>query len=135
VIRTSPRTAARVGAAFVAVAVLFCQATAWVHAAATPHVTCLEHGESVHLAPGPASVATDTAADPALRRAPIEATAHAHEHCGLQGHRPTTAPVATPSLALAAFESPATFIPPRAPALAAPLLFAPKTSPPAAPTV
>jgi hypothetical protein len=127
--------AARAGAAFVAAFVLLCQAAAWVHAAATPHVTCFEHGESVHLPTASASAATDTAADAAVRAAPRESTAHAHEHCGLQGHRTTTAPAAPPSLARASFAAPATLAVSREPVATTVLRFAPKTSPPAAPTV
>jgi hypothetical protein len=133
--RRSPRTAARLGAAFVAAVVLLCQAAAWVHGAATPHVTCLEHGESVHLAPAAAGAATDTAADPTVRRAPSEPAAHAHEHCGLQGHRTTTSPSPAPTVALASFEGPAALVSTRAPVATTLLRFAPKTSPPAAPTV
>src|SRR5690242_19418259 len=47
------RYRARGGAAairWLAVLVVLCQGAAWVHAVATPHVTCVEHGESVHLA-------------------------------------------------------------------------------------
>ncbi len=126
--------AARVGAALIAAFVLLCQATAWVHAAATPHVTCFEHGESVHLAVAPA-VDVNDAGDATARPAPAESAAHAHEHCCVQGHRTTTAPAAAPALARAAFEVSVTFAVSRAPAATTLLLFAPKTSPPAAPTV
>ncbi|MDB4981403.1 MAG: hypothetical protein JWM82_2155, partial [Myxococcales bacterium] len=61
--------------------------------------------------------------------------AHAHEHCGVQGHRTTTAPAAAPLLARASFEAPVTFAVSRARAATTLLLFAPKTSPPAPPTV
>lgn len=115
--------------------VLLCQAAAWVHAAAIPHVTCAEHGESVHLdAQGAASSPPrGDASAPTLAEAPEEATAHAHEHCNLQGHRTaTTSPpaltdVVAESLAPA---SPATAAPPAAVAL---LFLAPKTSPPRTP--
>jgi hypothetical protein len=126
--------AARVGAAFVAAFVLLCQAAAWVHAAATPHVTCFEHGESVHLAAAPAADANE-AADATARPAPAESTAHAHEHCGARTHRTTAAPVAAPAIAHTTFEAPAMPGVSRAPAATTLLLFAPKTSPPAAPTV
>jgi hypothetical protein len=112
--------------------VLLCQATAWVHAAATPHVTCVEHGESVHLAPGVADHHGDGLAVSAPRP---ESTAHAHEHCNLQGQRSTsaTAPVRTSASASLVDAS----VPAAAdvtPALRL-LLLAPKTSPPRAPVV
>jgi hypothetical protein len=123
----------------VAAVVLLCQATAWVHAAATPHVTCLEHGESVHLnLAAPATVAGRPASPRGgltVAPAPFEPEAHAHEHCGLQGQRTTssTAPVvdvATASFAPASLPAVAR----TTPALQL-LRLAPKTSPPAAPTV
>lgn len=130
---SSRRREQRAGAAFVAAVVLLCQAAAWVHAAAIPHVTCLEHGESVHLAtPG-----QQTAADEGVTvaAAPTEDAAHAHEHCNLPGHRTTRTP--TPALA----EVAATFVVATAP-VAPParqavciLRLAPKTSPPRAPVV
>jgi hypothetical protein len=116
----------------VAVLVLLCQATAWVHASATPHVTCLEHGESVHL-----SVRAVTPAQPSggdgLRAALPEAAAHAHEHCGLQSQRTTS------SGDVDQVASDATFAPlppspsPRPRPTLAVLRLAPKTSPPRSP--
>jgi hypothetical protein len=125
---------ARVGAAFIAAFVLLCQATTWLHAAATPHVTCFEHGESVHLAAAPTADVNE-AADATARPTPAEAAAHAHEHCGVQGHRTTTAPASAPALTLVSFAAPVTRAVCRAPAATTLLLFAPKTSPPATPTV
>jgi hypothetical protein len=119
----------------VALVVLLGQAAAWVHAAATPHVTCLEHGESVHLSvrsvTGPAAgdhgVATVAATN--------DSEAHGHEHCGLQGQRTVTG--GTPARDSRA----ASFGPVSSPAIVAAtatahlLRFAPKTSPPRAPIV
>lgn len=118
--------------------VLLCQAAAWVHAAAIPHVTCVEHGESVHLdaqegAKGPAPA--QSLGDAVVAEAADEATAHAHEHCSLQGHR--TATTSPPALTDAA----ATAVPATGPAPASPppavslLSLAPKTSPPRTPVV
>jgi hypothetical protein len=114
--------------------VLLCQAAAWVHAAAIPHVTCVEHGESVHLdAQGEASAPRGDAGATVLAEAADEATAHAHEHCNLQGHRTSSTP--PPVLA----DVVATAIVPAAPTTAAPLpavsllRLAPKTSPPRTP--
>jgi hypothetical protein len=122
----------------VAVVVLLCQAVAWVHAAATPHVTCLEHGESVHLAVGQkaASRAQELAEEAAgltTASAASEADAHGHDHCSLQAQRTTS--TAAPSLDA----SVATFAPLALPAITDGrpplrlLRLAPKTSPPRAP--
>jgi hypothetical protein len=119
----------------VAAVVLLCQATAWVHAAAVPHVTCLEHGESVHLpatkaAPSPAGASAGLA-----MTAATELDAHAHDHCGLQGQRTTSAAAPDRDASVA------TFAPTPLPAVAdgRPVLrllrLAPKTSPPRAPAV
>jgi hypothetical protein len=131
------RWQARRGTAATAVVavVLLCQATAWIHAAATPHVTCLEHGESVHLV-----VAAVGQPAPAGERGPsiaaeVEPAAHAHEHCGLQGQRSSSA--AAPTCQAGAATAPrAQTLPAAEPRLALRLLrLAPKTSPPAAPVV
>jgi hypothetical protein len=129
---TLPARPARLRAAFVAAIVLIGQAASWVHAAATPHVTCLEHGESVHLV-----ASGDPARGGATRvdGAPAEGAAHEHEHCGLQGHRTTAAPTPTLASAPVAFSAPTAQALPPPPASATLLRFAPKTSPPRAPTV
>jgi hypothetical protein len=123
----------RARAAFVAAIVVLCQAAAWVHAAAIPHVTCVEHGESVHLpAQGKAAplegVATAATPDD-------DATAHAHEHCNLQGHRTTQAKA--PELGDADASFVAAAAPPAEAAHQAVRLLhlAPKTSPPRTPVV
>jgi len=123
------RERARLGAAVVAAAVLLCQATAWVHAA-TPHVTCLEHGESVHLTGEAAALPVD---GPAQAIAPAEATAHEHEHCSLQGQRATSAPAPHPTFARAGLVAIAAPALPFAPPVVGLLRLAPKTSPPRAP--
>jgi hypothetical protein len=116
----------------VAVVVLLCQATAWVHAAATPHVTCVEHGESVHLTviPG-ASVSTRSLTVVASSSAP---EVHAHEHCAFQGQRTTSALTAARTSTLAIFTLPAPPPPRAAPPALRLLRLAPKTSPPRAPS-
>jgi hypothetical protein len=130
----------------VAAVVLLCQAAAWVHAAAIPHVTCLEHGESVHLpahlaatkataSPGNADADAGDGAGAGLAAtaATSELDAHTHDHCGLQGQRTTSA--AAPDHE----SSVARFAPASLPAVAdaRPVLrllrLAPKTSPPRAP--
>jgi hypothetical protein len=128
----SGRQRARPGATFVAVVVLLCQATAWVHAAATPHVTCLEHGESVHLASGGEGA---QGAGPAILAATTPATTHAHEHCNLQGQSGGSAPVPERSVVRALFAPVPQLRAPRVRPAAALLRFAPKTSPPPAPAV
>jgi hypothetical protein len=104
-----------------------------VHAAATPHVTCLEHGESVHLdavARAPAGPADGVSVVASAN----EAEAHGHEHCGLQGQRTTSATAPVDASSLASF-APAAAV---AVAVATPplhlLRLAPKTSPPRAPS-
>jgi len=61
------------------------QATAWLHAGAISHATCLEHGEAIHAvgdapaspdAAGPAAETSD-----ADRAAPDVAVAAGHDHC------------------------------------------------------
>jgi hypothetical protein len=58
------------------------QGSAWLHAAVVAHVTCLEHGESIH-----AAVASSHDADPrdegpdANRLTGAEAGVAAHDHC------------------------------------------------------
>jgi hypothetical protein len=114
----------------VAAVVLLCQATAWVHAAATPHVTCLEHGESVHMEPGAGS---HDAGRLALSTPRPESATHSHEHCGLQGQRTISATAPTRIHARVSFAV-ATGPAPAAIPLALRLLcLAPKTSPPRAP--
>jgi hypothetical protein len=131
----SRRQGARLGATFVVVAVLLCQATAWVHTAATPHVTCLEHGERVHLALGGQHARDARDAGPALTGAPIQSAAHAHEHCNLQSQGSGSAPVPTPTVVPALFARAPVARAPRVRPAAALLRFAPKTSPPRAPAV
>jgi hypothetical protein len=124
--RSARPTATALG---VVAVVLVCQAAAWVHAAATPHVTCLEHGESVHL-----TVAASAGASPTgqlvLTPASSAPAAHGHEHCGLQGPR-TSAPAVAPrssSILSDALPTPPV-VTVATPALRL-LRLAPKTSPP-----
>jgi hypothetical protein len=112
-----------------------CQGAAWVHAAATPHVTCVEHGESVHLALRAGHSPVQRAATLDVLGAPADATAHGHEHCGLQGQGSTSAP--TPHRTAVDVPVLSTPTPSAAPARApaALLRLAPKTSPPRPPAV
>lgn len=116
--------------------VLLCQAAAWVHAAAIPHVTCVEHGERVHLdAQGEAPTQPrGDAGVTVLAETAGEATAHAHEHCNLQGHR--TANTSPPALTdiVAAVLVPAALATAAPPPAVSLLLLAPKTSPPRTPS-
>jgi hypothetical protein len=111
---------------------LVCQATAWVHEA-TPHVTCLEHGERVHLIIGRQAPGQMAPGASAVVLVAAESDAHGHEHCALQGQRADSAAAPAPASA------PALFAPAPLPIVAAvgpsrPLLrLAPKTSPPPAP--
>jgi hypothetical protein len=116
----------------VAAVVLLCQAAAWVHVAATPHVTCLEHGESVHLAPGAASHDAERLS---LSTPRPESTTHAHEHCGLQGQRTTSATAPTRVHARVGFAVAPLPAPAPTPLALRLLRLAPKTSPPRAPAV
>jgi len=128
------RRSGRIEAVFVAAVVLLCQAAAWVHGA-TPHVTCLEHGESMHLTGGAPAADAHHGQRPNLAAAPAEPAAHAHEHCNLQGPRTTSVPAPGESFVRAAAIVAAS---PALPILQPPvgvLSLAPKTSPPRAPAV
>ncbi|HVZ75262.1 MAG TPA: hypothetical protein VHJ20_22950 [Polyangia bacterium] len=133
--KVASRQDRRFGAAFVAAFVLLCQAAAWVHAAATPHVTCVEHGESVHLVGAATDASAQPAADDALSAAPVATASHAHEHCGVVGHRTTVAPAPTPAAPLATIDAPAIHVGTHAVLPTTVLSFAPKTSPPRASSV
>jgi hypothetical protein len=126
----------------VALVVLCGQAVATVHAAATPHVTCLEHGDSVHLAvarttgpaPSVANVANVANVDRTAVTASTEVSeAHAHEHCGLRAQRVTAsdAPVIDSTTALPEPDALLAIVVATPPGHL--LLLAPKTSPPPAP--
>jgi hypothetical protein len=122
-----------VAAIVVATVVLLCQATAWVHAAATPHVTCLEHGESVHLAVATIVPAATAAGGVTVLAASKEAGAHAHEHCSLQGQRTTQTGSPARTSAVATFAlAPVRAVGGERPPVQL-LRLAPKTSPPRAP--
>jgi hypothetical protein len=129
------RDRTRPGAAFVVALVLLGHATAWVHAA-TPHVTCLEHGESVHLATGvraSAQALAHQAGGSVLASELTGAGAHGHEHCSVQSSRSTSAPTPHPTFvrtAPLAAVAPASILAPPAVLL---LRLAPKTSPPRPP--
>jgi hypothetical protein len=111
------------------------QGSAWVHASVVSHVTCLEHGESVHAAEGRADV-PGQGVGPDLSRA-LRAdlgAAGGHDHCDggallrwrdvslVVPHGTIPLPQVTPSAALL----------PAPPAVlrGASYLVAPKTSPP-----
>jgi hypothetical protein len=136
-----PHARARIATAAIAVVVLLCHAAAWVHSAATPHVTCVEHGESVHLDPTAhlqGFAATPRADHDSLTvaSAVAESAAHGHEHCGLVSHR-STSTTTPPAVSAHVQTAPAPAMPP-APeerASAELLRLAPKTSPPGTPTV
>jgi hypothetical protein len=141
-VRSAPRHARpRIATAAIAVGVLLCHAAAWVHSAATPHVTCFEHGERVHLDQaahlhGPAAAPRADHDRLTVASVVAESAAHGPEHCGLFNHRSTSA-TTPPALSAHAQTEPAPAMPP-APterASAQLLRLAPKTSPPGTPTV
>ena len=114
------------------------QATAWLHAAAISHATCLEHGESIH-AVGGAHAAVDVAAPTAeitdADRAAADVNVDAaHDHCASSAllrwrDVALAAPVAAllpPAVHQTTFRAP----PPDAAAGVVVYLVAPKTSPP-----
>jgi hypothetical protein len=111
------------------------QAAAWLHAASVSHVTCLEHGESVH---GAAS-ATDAErqapdADGTSRTQAAPEAAESHDHCtsgALLRWRDValTAPATTGQLTVSERPLPRVATHEAAPASVVYLL-APKTSPP-----
>jgi hypothetical protein len=125
-------------AALVAVIVLLGQAATLLHEAATPHVTCLEHGERVHL-DSPSDVRVHAVAPradvPAIDTAPRETADHAHEHCSLQGARSTTTPTGARNFLIAPATARAMPSVPNVSATPWLLRFAPKTSPPRTPIV
>jgi len=116
------------------------QGTAWLHAAAISHATCLEHGESIH-AVGGAHAAADVAAPPVEaeaadgdRAAPDPGDAVAHDHCASSALlRWRDVALASPPAALVppAFHA-STFQRPSRDAVAGVVVYlvAPKTSPP-----
>jgi len=128
------RRSGRFEAVIVTAVVLLCQATAWVHGA-TPHVTCLEHGESMHLTGDVPAAAAHDAERPNLAAAPAEPAAHAHEHCSLQGPRTTSVPARGETFVRAAAAVAAAPALPIAQRPVGVLSLAPKTSPPRAPAV
>jgi len=76
--------ARRANGVLLAFVLVVSQASAWIHAAAISHVTCLEHGETVHGAALPASVTRATVPEDVGQvglRADL-ATAGSHDHCG-----------------------------------------------------
>jgi hypothetical protein len=113
------------------------QASAWVHAAAISHATCLEHGESIHAGGG--APAADVAGPIAVtadadRAAPDVSVDAAHDHCASSALlRWRDAVLASPSVAaLPPVSHRSTFhAPSQAAAVGAVVyLVAPKTSPP-----
>jgi hypothetical protein len=126
-------------AALVAAIVLLGQASTLLHEAATPHVTCLEHGERVHLDHPSADrlhalVVAPSADVLAVDAAPSETADHAHDHCGLQGPRSTTAPTDARDFLTAPATTRVMASVPHGSATPWLLRLAPKTSPPRAPT-
>jgi hypothetical protein len=118
------------------------QATAWLHAAAISHATCLEHGESIHAqqsdagAPAAAADVTGPTAGTADadRAAPDVSVDAAHDHCASSAlvrwrDAVLAAPLAT-ALPPAVHRS--TFPAPSRDAAAGAVVYvvAPKTSPP-----
>ena len=112
------------------------QATAWLHAGAISHATCLEHGESIHAGVDASADGTDPAveASDADRAAADGALAVAHDHCASSAllrwrdialTAPATGTV-PPTIHRSTFHATA----PDAVAVAVVYLIAPKTSPP-----
>jgi hypothetical protein len=139
-------SARRVRGLLLAMVLGLSQASAWVHAAAVSHATCLEHGESVH-AVGEGAAFDDHGASPAAEaeaeaeaanadRATSDVTAAAaHDHCAssalLRWRDVTlTAPPASAELPPVVHGSTAAAPSPDGQHVAAVYLVAPKTSPP-----
>ncbi len=116
------------------------QATAWLHAAAISHATCLEHGESIHAVGGAHASgdvtrpSADAEAGYRHRAAPDAGDAAAHDHCASSAllrwrdvalAPPPAAPV-PPAFQTSTFHQPS----PAAAARVVVYLVAPKTSPP-----
>jgi len=116
------------------------QGTAWLHAAAISHATCLEHGESIHAvvgAHGPDDVTRPDAPADARdrhRAAPDAGDTAAHDHCASSAllrwrevalAPPPAAPI-PPAFQTSTFHQPSR----AASARVVVYLVAPKTSPP-----
>ncbi len=135
--RRAMTSARRVRGLLLAMVLGLSQASAWVHAAAVSHATCLEHGESVH-AGGEASAFDDHSASPAAadadRAISDVAVDAAHDHCASSAllrwrDVALAAPVAAvlpPAVHQTTFRAP----PSDAAAGVVVYLVAPKTSPP-----
>jgi hypothetical protein len=139
---SSPATTARVakprrfGGLALAVVLVVSQTAAWLHAIAVAHVTCVEHGESIHA---PAPAAASDARGPQTAAAAVVAsddvaTVAAHEHCAsgallrwrALAIAPPAATIDLPPIA----GIPPGHVPPVAAATTAVYRLAPKTSPP-----
>ena len=114
------------------------QASAWLHAAAISHVTCLEHGEAVHGTALPAGVTRATVPQDVGQvglRADLT-TAGGHDHCGnaaLLRWRDVALSGPVTLAPLVAIPRSLTFAPARVGGHGAVIyLLAPKTSPPSA---
>jgi hypothetical protein len=113
------------------------QGSAWLHAAVVAHVTCLEHGESIHAAPASSRDADPRDEGPdANRLTRSEAGVGAHEHCaGGALLRWRDLALSAPATAGAPVVAPAAAFAPSFVAVGAAdalYLLAPKTSPPSA---
>ena len=139
--RRAIANARRVRGLLLALVLGLSQATAWLHAAAISHATCLEHGESIHAqqsdagAPAAADVTGPTAgAADADRAAPDVSVDAAHDHCASSALVRWRDAVLAAPLAGAlppAFHRSTFHAPPRdTAAVVVVYLVAPKTSPP-----
>lgn len=77
----SPTRTRRVHGALLAALLCASQAGAWLHEAVVSHITCLEHGESVH-AVVPAALPARAPAQGLDLLAGQKAGGDEHEHCG-----------------------------------------------------
>jgi hypothetical protein len=121
-------------ALLLAVLLAAAQGSAWLHASVVSHVTCLEHGESIHAAEGrtPGLAAGSRVEAPSLSADPVAAAGH--DHCAggaLLRWRDVAIDAPTGAVPLPPVAPPPA--PPPAPAAAScavAYVVAPKTSPP-----
>ena len=136
--RTRSGTAARRRGLVLASLLLAGQVGTLAHLVAVRHVTCPEHGESIHAATPPAETATTAVAavshGPAVQSIALAAE-HGHDHCLIVAERRSRSALLRASVAASPLPIAVAARPPVAlagrPALLAIYRLAPKNSPPA----
>lgn len=122
----------RWGVSAIALLCLLGQTSALAHRVLVQHVTCAEHGESIHVSPASAAAVPARGVEPPAFAATVVEEAERHEHCAAADTRGAT-PRLVPDETAGPVPAGALVPPARAsgvgPAVAA-YVIAPKTSPP-----